>query len=269
MSDVNTQDMFRLDGQVAIITGSSGLLGVQHAHALSDLGANLVLIDLNDDVFEHADEITQERSVQAIALAADVTRRDSWENVLRTALEGFGQVDILVNNAAFTNQSQSANFAAPFPEFPLVDWQQILEVNLTGTFLGCQVIGQQMLEQQSGSIINLASLYGVVSPNHRMYPDTGIFQPVAYSVSKAGVIALTRYLATLWADEGVRVNSITPGGVFNDHSGLFYERYCQLSPAGRMADKTEMRGAIVYLASDASAYCTGHNLVVDGGWTAW
>ena len=269
MSEENTQNLFRLDGQVAIITGAAGLLGVQHALALSDLGANLVLIDLNDEVNEHAKEISKERSVKAIAMAADVTTRDSWEDVLGAAMADFGRVDILVNNAAFTNQSQSANFAAPFPEFPLVDWQQILEVNLTGTFLGCQVIGQQMLEQQSGSIINLASLYGVVSPNHRMYPDTGIFQPVAYSVSKAGVIALTRYLATLWADEGVRVNSITPGGVFNDHSGLFYERYCQLSPAGRMADKTEMRGAIVYLASDASAYCTGHNLVVDGGWTAW
>jgi len=270
VNDVTTQDLFRLDGRVAIITGAAGLLGMQHAYALGDLGAHVVLTDISDNLNQRqTHEIAQKNSVQVVTLAADVTQRESWDAVLSRVMRDFGRVDVLVNNAAFTNQSQSADFAAPFPEFPLVDWQQILEVNLTGTFLGCQVIGQQMLEQQSGSIINLASLYGVVSPNHRMYPDTGIYQPVAYSVSKAGVLALTRYLATLWADKGVRVNSITPGGVFNEHSGLFYERYCQLSPAGRMADKTEMRGAIVYLASDASAYCTGHNLIVDGGWTAW
>lgn len=126
-----------------------------------------------------------------------------------------------------------------------------------------------MVEQGSGSIINMASLYGVVSPNHRMYPGTGIVQPPAYSVSKAGVIALTRYLATLWATAKVRVNCITPGGVFNDHADLFRERYSALCPTGRMATETEMRGALIYLASDASSYCTGHNLVVDGGWTAW
>jgi NAD(P)-dependent dehydrogenase (short-subunit alcohol dehydrogenase family) len=189
--------------------------------------------------------------------------------VLNEVLQRFGHVDILLNNAAFTTESRSVNYGAPFSDFPLEDWNQILGVNLTGTFLGCQFIGRQMLQQGSGSIINVASLYGVVSPNHRMYPDTGIQQPVAYSVSKSGVIALTRYLGTLWADKGVRVNSITPGGINNQHAAAFTERYAGLSPIGRMASKDEMRGAIVYLASAASSYCTGHNLVVDGGWTAW
>jgi NAD(P)-dependent dehydrogenase (short-subunit alcohol dehydrogenase family) len=267
---IRTTDMFRLDGQVAIITGAAGLLGEQHAIALSDFGANVILTDLNVGICEQrAGQIAGQNQVRAIAFRCDVTQRASWEVLLERVLSEFGHVDILVNNAAFTTQSRSTHYDSAFPDFPLEDWHQILEVNLTGTFLGCQVVGRQMLEQRSGSIINMASLYGVVSPNHRMYPGTGVHQPVAYSVSKAGVIALTRYLATLWADQGVRVNCITPGGVYNQHSDPFVSRYATLCPIGRMAQKDEMRGALIYLASSASAYCTGHNLVVDGGWTAW
>lgn len=267
---IRTTDTFRLDGQVAIITGAAGLLGEQHAIALSDFGANVILTDLNVGICEQrADQIARQNQVQAMAFRCDVTQKASWEVLLERVLSEFGHVDILVNNAAFTTQSRSTHYDAPFPDFPLEDWHQILEVNLTGTFLGCQVVGRQMLEQRSGSIINIASLYGVVSPNHRMYPGTGVHQPVAYSVSKAGVIALTRYLATLWADQGVRVNCITPGGVYNQHSDRFVRRYAALSPIGRMAQKDEMRGALIYLGSSASAYCTGHNLVVDGGWTVW
>jgi NAD(P)-dependent dehydrogenase (short-subunit alcohol dehydrogenase family) len=174
-----------------------------------------------------------------------------------------------VNNAGVTNQSRTANYARGFADFPVEDWNQILGVNLTGSLLGCQVVGGWMAERGSGSVINIASLYGVVSPNHRMYPGTGVSQPVAYSVSKGGVIALTRYLATLWADRGVRVNCITPGGVYNQHTEEFVTRYAGLCPMGRMASPDELRGALIYLASAASAYCTGHNLVVDGGWTVW
>jgi NAD(P)-dependent dehydrogenase (short-subunit alcohol dehydrogenase family) len=267
---LNTTAMFRLDGQVAIVTGAAGLLGVQHAIALSDFGAHIVLTDLKVESCQHtASQLAEHGGVQAMAWQCDVTQRTSWQALLERVMAHFGQVDILVNNAAFTTESRSAHYDAPFPDFPLEDWQQILAVNLTGTFLGCQVIGSQMLAQRSGSIINMASLYGVVSPNHRMYPETGIHQPVAYSVSKAGVIALTRYLATLWAEQGVRVNCITPGGVYNQHPDVFAGRYASLSPMGRMAHSDEMRGALIYLASPASAYCTGHNLIVDGGWTAW
>jgi NAD(P)-dependent dehydrogenase (short-subunit alcohol dehydrogenase family) len=267
---LSTAEMFRLDGKVAIVTGAAGLLGQQHAVALSDLGAGVVLTDLNAEVCqERAKAIGSRSGVPALAFECDVTRRASWEALLEGALSGLGRVDVLVNNAAFTTQSRSAHYDAPFTEFPLEDWQAILGVNLTGTFLGCQVVGRQMLKQRSGSIVNIASLYGVVSPNHRMYPGTGIHQPAAYSVSKAGVIALTRYLATLWAADGVRVNCITPGGVDNAHPEPFASRYANLSPIGRMANANEMRGALVYLASSAASYCTGHNLVVDGGWTIW
>jgi NAD(P)-dependent dehydrogenase (short-subunit alcohol dehydrogenase family) len=266
----NTADMFRLDGKVAIITGAAGLLGLQHAIALSEFGAHVVLTDLDLESCEkRARQISQQSKVETLVIRSDVTSQPSWQTLLERVLSTFGQVDILVNNAAFTTQSRSANYNASFANFPLEDWRQILEVNLTGTYLGCQVMGSQMVKQKAGTIINMASLYGVVSPHHRMYSGTEIHQPAAYSVSKAGVIALTRYLGTLWADQGVRVNCITPGGVHNEHSEAFTSRYAALSPIGRMADKKEMRGALVYLASSASAYCTGHNLVVDGGWTAW
>jgi NAD(P)-dependent dehydrogenase (short-subunit alcohol dehydrogenase family) len=262
--------MFRLDGKVAIVTGAAGLLGLQHAIALSEFGARVILTDLDLESCEkRARQIQQQSKVEALAVRSDVTSQLSWQSLLDRAISGFDHVDILVNNAAYTTQSRSANYGASFSSFPLEDWQQILDVNLTGTYLGCQVIGTHMVKQRAGSIINMASLYGVVSPHHRMYSGTEIHQPAAYSVSKAGVIALTRYLATLWADQGVRVNCITPGGIHNDHSEAFTNRYAALSPIGRMAEKTEMGGAIVYLASAASDYCTGHNLVVDGGWTAW
>lgn len=267
---MDTRDLFRLDGKVAVITGGSGLLGPEYAMALADFGANIVLTDIDKRQAEEiVDRIESERGVQAFALSGDVTSKKSWMEVLGIVQERFGGVDILVNNAGYTNQSRTVAFGAPAEEFPIEDWNAILEVNLTGTFLGCQVVGGHMLQKGAGSIINIASLYGVVSPHHRMYEGTGIVQPPAYSVSKAGVIGLTRYLGTLWAERGVRVNCITPGGVFNEHGEAFLSRFSKLNPIGRMQEKTELRGAVVYLASDASSHCIGHNLVVDGGWTAW
>lgn len=261
--------LFDLTDRIAIITGGAGLLASEHALALSEFGATVILADFNEEKCKLAVGELQKQNVKAVAKFCDVTKKESWEKLLSDVLNEFGKVDILINNAGFTNQSKSANFDASFENFPLEDWNAIMNVNLTGAFLGCQIIGKQMLAQGKGSIINIASLYGVVSPNHNMYPGTGISQPVAYSVSKHGVVALTKYVATLWASKGVRVNALTPGGIFNDHKGLFLERFKQLNPIGRMSDKTELRGGIVYLASDASSHVVGHNLIIDGGWTAW
>ena len=266
---MNQLNLFDLSNRVAIVTGGAGLLASEHAIALAAYGAKVILADFNKDKCEAAVETLQQNDVAATAKYCDVTSKESWEKLLEEVIKEFGQVDILVNNAGFTNQSKSANFDASFENFPLEDWNAIMNVNLTGTFLGCQVVGKHMLENGKGSIINIASLYGVVSPNHKIYPGTGISQPVAYSVSKHGVVSLTKYLATLWAEKGVRVNALTPGGIFNDHKGLFLERFKQLNPIGRMSDKTELRGGIVYLASDASSHVVGHNLIIDGGWTAW
>lgn len=261
--------MFDLSGKTAIVTGGGGLLASEHAIALSNYGATVILADFNEEKCNAAAVVLRKQGVNAIAKYCNVTLKESWQFLVEEVVAEHGKIDILVNNAGFTNQSKSANFDVGFEEFPLEDWNAIMNVNLTGTFLGCQVAGKQMLKQGKGSIINFASLYGVVSPNHNIYPGTGISQPVAYSVSKHGVVGLTKYVATLWAAKGVRVNAITPGGIFNGHAGLFLERFQQLNPIGRMSDKTELRGAIVYLASNASSHVVGHNLIVDGGWTAW
>ncbi|MDB5193824.1 MAG: NAD(P)-dependent dehydrogenase, short-chain alcohol dehydrogenase family [Segetibacter sp.] len=266
---MNQINLFDLTGKVAIVTGGAGLLASEHAIALTAHGAKVILADFNLDKCKVAVEALSKEGVETTAKFCDVTKKESWEALLNDAITEFGKVDILVNNAGFTNQSKSANFDASFENFPLEDWNAIMNVNLTGTFLGCQVVGKHMVENGKGAIINIASLYGVVSPNHKIYPGTGISQPVAYSVSKHGVVSLTKYLATLWAEKGVRVNALTPGGIFNGHEGLFLERFKQLNPIGRMSDKTELRGGIVYLASDASSHVVGHNLVIDGGWTAW
>ena len=263
------QNLFDLSGKIAIVTGGAGLLAAEHAIALQSFGAKVFLADINEDSCKKVAEELAKNNVQVTPKYLDVTSKGSWQLLTEELVQSYGHIDILVNNAGFTNQNKSANFDTAFVDFPLEDWNAIMNVNLTGVFLGCQVIGKQMLIQEKGCIINIASLYGVVSPNHRIYPNTGISQPVAYSVSKHGVVALTKYLATLWADKGVRVNALTPGGIYNNHQGLFLERFQQLNPIGRMSDKTELRGGIVYLASDASSHVIGHNLVIDGGWTAW
>lgn len=265
----DTEALFRLDGRVAIVTGGSGLLAEHHATALTDAGASVVLADVRTDRSEEVVARLEGQGRRALACECDVSKADSWRRLLERTLDAFGRVDVLVNNAACTMQSPTGSYASGVAEFPLEDWQAILDVNLTGTFLGCQTIGRHLVAQGSGAIINIASLYGVVSPNHRLYPGTGIHQPVAYAVSKGGVINLTRFLATAWGETGVRVNCITPGGVENQHQPLFRERFAQLNPMGRMARPDELRGALLYLASPASRYCTGHNLIVDGGWTVW
>ncbi len=262
-------NLFDLTGKIALITGGAGLLASEHAIALAEYGAKVIISDVNVDSCNQKKEKLKEIGVEVEVMQLDVTSKDNWNTVVNQIIEKHNHIDILVNNAGFTNQSKTSSFDKSFENFPLEDWNAIMNVNLTGTFLGCQVVGAQMLKQKKGSIINIASLYGVVSPNHKMYPGTGISQPVAYSVSKHGVVSLTKYLATLWAENGIRVNSLTPGGIFNGHDGLFLERFKNLNPIGRMSDKSELRGGIVYLASEASSHVVGHNLIIDGGWTAW
>lgn len=270
MRPPSTPPSFRLDGRVAIVTGGAGLLGGHHASALCEAGANVVLSDTDLGTCEaRAASLNSSTGVKAIAVKCDVTSGKDWRNLVERTVEILGRVDVLVNDAAATVNSQTPNYSASFEEFPLADWNRIIDVNLTGSFLGCQAVASQMLSQGQGSIINIASLYGIVSPHHSIYGGTGVSQPVAYSVSKSGILGLTRYLATLWASLGVRVNTLSPGGVLNNQSTDFTTRYASLSPIGRMAAPEEMGGAVVFLASDASSYCTGQNLIVDGGWTAW
>jgi NAD(P)-dependent dehydrogenase (short-subunit alcohol dehydrogenase family) len=260
-------NLFDLTGKIALITGGAGLLGSEHAIALASHGAKVYLADINEEKCQEKAVKIEFEDIYPIKL--DVTSKENWQEVVISILEKEGSLDILVNNAGYTNSTKTSAYDKTFENFSLDDWNSIMNVNLTGTFLGCQIVGNQMLKQGKGSIINIASLYGVVSPNHKMYPGTGIVQPVAYTVSKHGVIALTKYVATWLAEKGVRVNSLTPGGIFDGHDNLFLERFKNLNPIGKMSNKNELRGGLVYLASDASSHVIGHNLVIDGGWTVW
>jgi len=262
-------DYFDITGRVALITGGAGLLSTEFAIVLLEYGAKVVLSDINIELCEKKAKQIRSLGYDVMSIQHDVTSKEDWERVVDSVIEKYGKIDILINSAAFTNQTKTSEFDKVFENVSIEEWNKVMDVNLTGTFLGCQTVGKLMLEQKCGSIINIASLYGIVSPNHKMYPGTSIVQPVAYTVSKHGIIGLTKYAATWFADRGVRVNSITPGGIYDNHGELFLERFGQLSPIGRMTEKEELRGAVIYLASDASSSVIGHNLIVDGGWTVW
>ena len=267
---------FDMTGKTAIITGAAGLLGKQFCLALAQAGANVVMADLEKKpVLENEVEF-REMGLNALALEVDVSDPDSTKSMVERALTVFGSVDVLVNSAAldpkFDSAGVSAQGANAFESFSLDAWRQALDVNLTGMFLSSQAAVVPMLKQGQGVIVNICSMYGLVGPDQRLYerPDgTRQFKPVYYSVTKAGVIGFTRYLATYYAGKNIRVNALTPGGVFNDHDEVFTTQYSARTVLGRMANLDEMNGAMLFLCSDASSYMTGSNLVVDGGWTAW
>ncbi len=267
---------FALKDKVAVVTGAAGLLGRQHCLALAQAGAHVVATDLNGASCEELiEQIAAKSSVSGLAVAADVSRCDDIRELQRLSIERFGHVDVLVNNAALNDKVEGRQSALPIPfeEYPLNEWKQAIEVNLTGTFLCCQVFGAHMARRGRGSIINVASTYGIVGPDQRIYRNNAgqqlLYKSPAYSATKAAIIGLTRYLATYWGRTGVRVNALSPGGVRTTQDDQFVTNYSERTPLGRMASPDDYHGAVVYLASDSSSYVTGTNLVVDGGWTAW
>lgn len=271
--------MFSLQGRVAIVTGGSGLLGKEFCRTLAEAGAAVIVADLNGPTAEQVAEELSKNGQRAAAVQTDVTDPASVRQMVQAALDRFGRLDILVNSAALDpkfDPQALQNRPTPlgaFEDYPLDAWRAALEVNLTGMFLCCQAAVQPMLAQdKKGSIINLCSTYGLVAPDQRLYQREGkqtSYKPVYYSVTKAGVLGLTRYLAAYYAGTEIRCNALTPGGVFNNHDETFLKAYSARAVMGRMAHKHEMNGALLFLASDASSYMTGANLVVDGGWTAW
>jgi NAD(P)-dependent dehydrogenase (short-subunit alcohol dehydrogenase family) len=269
---------FDLTGQVAVITGGSGLLGMQHAAALAELGAHAVLLDLDEERGQSAAaSITSKFGVGSVFVKADITDPASVQHALKVTLKAFGRIDVLINNAANNPKpvTSSGDHPSRFESFSLDTWNQDLAVGLTGSFLCSQIFGREMARAGKGVIVNIASDLALIAPDQRIYriPDrTEEQQPVkavTYSVVKAGLLGLTRYLATYWAASGVRVNAICPGGVFNDHEEGFVHRLTNLIPLGRMARHDEYKSAIAFLCSDASSYMTGAVLVVDGGRTCW
>jgi len=274
-------ELFDLRGRVAIVTGACGLLGREHCDVLAEAGANIVVADLSPEANRKmAEDLARTRKTKALPVQVDVSERESVQRMAAQVVNEFGRIDILVNNAALTVKGGSDgvdDYFAPFEEYPLAMWERALRVALTGTFLCSQAAGGQMVKQNRGVIINLCSIYGLVAPDQRIYANARspydravtFNTPASYSATKGSILALTRYLATYWADKNIRVNALTPGGVLDQHDPEFVKSYSSRTPLGRMADRAEFRGAILFLASDASSYMTGANLVVDGGWTAW
>ena len=270
---------FRLSGRVAVVTGAAGLLGREHCRALADAGATVIATDLDERAcagVQHELHVEGRTAVRAIA--ADITDRASLLRLRDEILRAHDRLDVLINNAALNEKVEGAAEelaqSTRFESFSVEQFRRILDVNVTGTFLTCQVLGAEMARRRGGSIINIASTYGLVAPDQRLYrrPDGTqiLWKSAGYPTSKGAVLAFTRFLATYWAAEGVRVNSLSPGGVGTEGQDPFFvAEYGRRTPLGRMARPDEYRGAIVYLASDASSYMTGANLTVDGGWTAW
>ncbi|MEW6652338.1 MAG: SDR family oxidoreductase [Bacteroidota bacterium] len=266
-------ELFSLKNKTAIVTGALGLIGKEHCKALSEAGANVIAADIDESKSKN---FAKELSTESIGVSLDVTSPDSIKNLREIVLEKYGHIDVLVNNAAINDMFEDPKAAAEqskFENYPLELWQKSIDVNLTGVFLCTQILGSEMAKQKFGSIINIASTYGITAPDQSLYikqdGTQAFYKPPAYSATKGAVIMFTRYVASYWGKDGVRVNTLTPGGVENLQDKFFIEKYSAKTPLGRMAKPTDYKGALIFLACDASSYMTGANLVVDGGWTSW
>jgi 2-deoxy-D-gluconate 3-dehydrogenase len=273
------QEKFELNGRVAVVTGGVGLLGAEFCRTLAEAGAAVAVVDLNAEAAKTVAEGLTKAGYRALAVPTDITRPESVNTMLEQVVSSFGRLDILVNSAALDPKFDPDALAkgvtaGSFEEYPLEQWNAALNVNLTGMFLMTQACVKQMLAQgKKGSIINICSTYGLNGPDQRIYRKSDgsqpAYKPVYYTVTKAGVLGFTKYLSAYYMETEIRVNALTPGGVFNNHDETFVKNYSAKTILGRMARKDEMNGALLFLASDASSYMTGNNLVVDGGWTAW
>jgi NAD(P)-dependent dehydrogenase (short-subunit alcohol dehydrogenase family) len=275
---VNILEKFKLTDKVAVVTGGAGLLGKEFCRTLAEAGASVVLVDLKSEYTDQAASDLTAAGYRVRVMSADITKPDSVNAFVDSIVKEFGRLDILVNSAGLDPKFDPDALAkgitpGRFEDYPLDKWNEALNVNLTGMFLVTQACVKPMLNNgKKGSIINICSTYGLNGPDQRIYMKDGkrtAFKPVYYTVTKAGVMGFTKYLAAYYMDTEIRVNALTPGGVYNNHDETFVKNYSAKTILGRMARKDEMNGALLFLASDASSYMTGNNVVVDGGWTAW
>jgi NAD(P)-dependent dehydrogenase (short-subunit alcohol dehydrogenase family) len=269
------KSLFDLNGKVAVVTGAVGILGQRFCRGLAEFGARVAVVDLDESrCIEFAEELKRDYDVDCIGVACDVSQPTSVAAMVGRVVECFGAINILHNNAASKSDDLNAFFATT-EDYSIQEWRKIMSVNVDGMFLVAQAVGVQMQKQGAGgSIIQTSSIYGLVSSDKRIYEGSfylgrQISNPAVYSTSKAAVVGMTRYLAANWGDAGIRVNALVPAGVESGQNETFKARYSARVPLCRMAKADEMVGALVYLASDASSYVTGHCLVVDGGLSAW
>lgn len=265
-------NLFSLENKTAIVTGAGGLLGRHHCAALAEAGANVVVADVNE---ETCSAIAKSLGDNHLAVGLDVTNPASLQQAKDRIMDKYGRIDILVNNAAINDMFENPALAGQqsmFEHYPLEMWNKSWQVNVSGVFLCSQIFGLVMAEQGSGSIINIASTYGIVAPDQNIYKneqgEQTFYKSPSYPVTKSAVIGFTKFLASYWGNKGVRVNTLSPGGVENNQDEYFKNNYANKTLLHRMAAPADYKGAIIFLASDASAYMTGANLVVDGGWTA-
>lgn len=255
--------IYSVEDKNVVITGGCGLIGKALVKSFQERGARILVADIAKT---EPEKFASEFDKNVWGVDSDVSTAEGVKNLLDEAISKLGKVDVLINNHQFKPQGFLEAQAENFPEEL---WDDILGVNLKGTFLMCRDFGNHMLENGKGSIINFASTYGVVSSNPALYADNSMGNPLAYTASKGGVIALTKYLGSYWAKRGVRVNAVTPHGVWNNHEDEFVRRFSAMSPMDRLSQADEVVGGVIYLASDASSYVTGSNLLIEGGWTAW
>ena len=271
-------DKFSLKDRVAVVTGGGGQLGSEFCKTLAEAGASVVVADLLLGHAVRSNKVLADAGYASFPIQLDITNPDSIAAMVNETIKQFGRIDILVNCAALDpkfDPDAAARGITPgsFEDYPLDQWNAALNVNLTGMFLVTQACVKQMIAQgKKGSIINICSTYGLNGPDQRLYVKDGkrvAFKPVYYTTTKAGVMGFTKYLAAYYAETEIRVNALTPGGVYNNHEEYFVKNYSAKTILGRMAKKDEMNGALLFLASEASSYMTGNNVIVDGGWTAW
>lgn len=273
--------LFSVENKVCIVTGGLGQLGAQYTKALHERGAKVAVFGRNiseEKIEKVFSRIGFTRDENLRFYTVDIVKKEDLEKALNDIEQVWGTPEVLINNAGIDTQpSAPPEVSGPFENFPEEVFREVVEVNLVGTFLACQAVGARMKAAgKGGSIINVGSIYGMVSPVQDIYAYkkemTGIpfIKPVAYSAAKSGVYNLTRYLATYWGKDNIRVNTFTPSGVWRDTQDEYFQRnYCSRMPIGRMAQEDEYNGVIIFLSSDASRYMTGSNMIVDGGWTAW
>ena len=262
-------ELISLKDRVAIVTGGAGHIGSAMAEALAELGANIVILDISlESCLPVCERISKEYAVETLPLAVNLAQEEHIRTVPDEVANKFGQLDILVNCAAFVGTSNLKGWITPFEKQRADTWKKALDVNLTAPFILTQVCTPALKRSGHGSVINIASIYGIQGPDMRLYEGTPMGNSAAYAVSKGGLLQLTRWLATVLAPN-VRVNAITPGGVWRDQPEVFHKRYIERTPLKRMATEEDFKGAVAYLASDLSCYVTGQNIIVDGGWTIW
>ena len=265
---MDVKKLFDLTDKVVIITGAGGMLGSRYAYGLSEQGANVILADVNYSECKKIEKtIKNSFDTNPYSIKLDLTKIKSIKSMTSKILKKYSKIDVLINNAAY--QGNPKIRTEGFEKLSLDIWNQAIDVNLTGVFLCCQTIGKQMLKQKNGNIINIASTYGLVGPDQRIYGKSGQNSAAFYAATKSAILNFTRYLSAYWQGSGIRVNTFSPGGVENNQDPDFIKKYSLRTPLKRMAKKDEYVGSLIFLASDASSYMTGSNLIVDGGWTAW